>query len=105
MAGDSEEPDAGRGGEGTELAEQVEGVGLVAGAPTAEHVAVEDDRTHPSSLHSSTTASATRSHVYDRARSRPVGTSSPRREIASRMPAAMAGTDSGSTRTAAPPAT
>jgi hypothetical protein len=47
---------------------------------TAEHVGVEDDHTHARSLHSSTTASAARSHVNDRARARPAGPSSSRRE-------------------------
>ena len=58
-----------------------------------------------SSLHNASTASAERVHVKPDARSIPAGTSSSRRASASAIPWAIASTSSGSTRTAAPPAT
>ncbi len=81
--------DSGLGCERAELAEQVAHVRLVAGPPAAEHVRVDGDELHASSLQSASTASAARSHVKSRARASPSGTSSSRRSCASAIPAAI----------------
>ena len=51
------------GSERRERAQQVQDIGLVAGAAAAEHVGVDRDQLHAISFHAATVASATPSQV------------------------------------------
>ena len=63
VARDRGEAEAGFGGERRERAQQVQDIGLVAGAAAAEHVRVDRDQLHAISFHAATVASATPSQV------------------------------------------
>src|SRR5262249_21922124 len=102
MTRDRDEPNVGGRCARADLAEQVQGVGLVPGPLAAEDVGIEGDRLHTSLRQRSRVAPAVRVHVKADARSRPAFTSSSRRALASAIAPASAETSSGSTSTAAP---
>src|SRR5262249_36173185 len=105
MTRDRDEPDVGGRCERADLAEQVQGVGLVPGPLAAEDVGLEGARLHPPPRQRSGAAPAVRAHVKAAARSSPAFPSSSRRPLAPAIAPASAETSSGSTSTAAPFAT